>query len=184
MFDYLVTHILFLVVAVFAITAVNAALGGILARVVEQQPFVAEESWTPPGALAFSKSRRAQALLPFMGATFSSLAAMLFDQAMFVEFFLGGFFLLQLLGASFLLTAILRYWSLRNRASARGQITYSAWFISRSFAAQMVGGSTLALIGFALTLSPALAGAAFWGFSTAAGAYRRASQARRTAKAS
>ena len=170
MFNYLVNRVIWFVAATFAVTALNAAMSIALARSISRQNFVAQENWNPPRALRFAKSQQAKALLPFFGATFSSLSAILLPQPLFVQFFLGGFFLLQLYVFAALCANTLRYRYLANAAAARGRIEYSGWFANRNVAAQFLGGAILALLGFGLTRSPTFAGAAFCALGTAAGA--------------
>jgi small-conductance mechanosensitive channel len=177
-FTYLVAHRLLFVGCTYALALLNYGLGAASLRAYKRQRFVERDEWLPPGVVGRAKSQRAQLALPFLGATFFSLAALTLDQPGLVEFFLGGFFLLQLLSLSFLVTNILTYRLLRDSSAAEGHMKYSAAYRYQSYAAHVVGGAVLALAGLALTGCPAFAGAAFFGAATAAGSYRHSRQAR------
>lgn len=180
LFEYLVSHRFIFIACVYGIAAINYFLGLAVLRAYGSQQFVVRDEWVPPGIVGRAKSYKAQLALPLVGATLFSVAALAFERSGF-EFFLGGFLCLQLLALQLSVTNILSYRSLGAPEMAEGRISYSRAFRYRNFGAHSVGGATLALVGFAFTGSPALAGAALFGAATAAGAYRRARQAAATA---
>ena len=174
-FNYLLAHRALLVGATYLLTALNYCFGLFALRTYEGQNFVIREHSSGVGR---GSSPKVQMAFPFIPATFFSLSTFVLTEPVFVSFFLGGFFLLQLILLVFVVSNILQFRLLRDKTIAEGQIKYSARFRYRSYAAHIFSAAMVAAIAFALTYSPAFAGAALFGIGDALGALRRGARAR------
>jgi hypothetical protein len=186
---FLFTHPYALTVALFLATAASSAMGGLAFREYRAQTVIVRDDFDPPGAMGKVRSLRGRLLLPLVTTTFVAISCFVLDSAAgtepstrsVIEFLGGGWLLLALAGVALGLSSTLHMRALRRQDAADGHLHYSAAYCYRSGAAQLAAVALLLAVSYLLTLQLAFLGAAVFSTATAAGYYRRARQATRSA---